>query len=205
VSFDLFLPVLRFTANAREKVGNAVKRRKLTGHGTAWLQTPYLLSLSLLVWEFMESFPAAPAATFRLLNRLDMAFASLLQGRNVETGETLPGFERGPAVSMTEKVRIKSLIERTRMRVVNVMSMGGSEMGLQGGEPTETETETETEDEYGLGRRTADEEGMDDDTDEGGPGEIDRMEMGIARVYERTMVELGGTLGGAPIGIITDY
>jgi hypothetical protein len=29
-------------------------------------------------------------------------------------------------------------------------------------------------------------------------------EMGIARVYDRTMVELGDLLGGSPIGIITD-
>jgi len=28
--------------------------------------------------------------------------------------------------------------------------------------------------------------------------------MGVARIYDRTVVELGDTIGGSPIGIITD-
>jgi hypothetical protein len=34
--------------------------------------------------------------------------------------------------------------------------------------------------------------------------EIDKQEMGIARVYDKTVVELGDVLGASPIGIITD-
>ena len=164
----------------------------------ASLQTPYLLSLALLVTDYLAEFPAAPRATFRLLSKLDVAFASLLQGRNVDTGEMLPGFERGRAVSGTEKVRMKSLVERTRLVVVEVIGgSGGTEASVQDAEP-----ETETEDEYGMGGDTDAE--MDEDLLEDDVRETDRREMGIARVYDRTMVELGDVLGGTPIGIITD-
>lgn len=112
---------------------------------------------------------------FRLLDKLDVAFASLVQGKDAETGETLPGCEGRRGVSGTEKVRIKSLIERTRVVVVEVM----------------TEGEYETEEGNGQDRN---EEMMDMDA------ETD-FAMEIARIYDRTLVELGDTLGGPSIGI----
>ena len=116
----------------------------------------------------------------------------------METGEILPGFETGRAVSGTEKVRMKSLVERTRLVVVNVMAGGGStEASVQDEEP-----EADTEDEYGIGQETDVE--MDEELLEEEERAIDRREMGIAKVYDRTMVELGDLLGGTPIGIITD-
>jgi hypothetical protein len=154
----------------------------------------------------MGDFPASPKATFRLLDRLDVVFSSLLQGRNTETGDILPGFERGPAVSMTEKVRIKSLVEQTRIKVVNVMSSGGTEFSAEEDDDERPALSgIETEDEYGMGTSTMDDDmGDDDDFDEEGAREVDRREIRIAKVYDRTMVELGSMLGGTPIGIITD-
>ena len=165
-------------------------------HSVASLQVPYLLSLALLITQYLPSFPPAPKATFKLLDKLDLAFASLLQGRHIETGEPLPGFEGGRAVSGTEKVRIKSLVDQTRLCVVNVIgSGGGTESG--NGFPDDTD-DFETEDEMEM----IDDDDDDDDDDD--VEEIDRREMGIARVYDRTVVELGDVLGGTPIGIITD-
>jgi hypothetical protein len=145
------------------------------------------------------------------LNKLDLVFASLLQGRNLETGEILSGFDSGRAVSITEKVRIKSLVEQTRIRVVRVL---GAEFGTEAsavGDVTENEMDTETDDDYGTGVGTTREFGDDYDNDEEDDEDVfeesmetDRREINIAKVYDRTVVELGDVLGGTPIGIITN-
>jgi len=140
---------------------------------------------------------------FRLLGKLDIAFASLLQGHNVETGDALPGFETGRRVSGTEKVRIKSLVERTRVAVVEVMSSGEMEEDEEEGTAEEdseledgmvVEMETDTEDEQSR----YDKKLQDEVEDVGG------WDMEVAKVYDRTVVELGDTIGGTPIGIITE-
>lgn len=116
---------------------------------------------------------------FRVLGKLDYAFASLIQGRDADSGDSLPGCERGSGVSGTGKVRIKSIIERTRVVVVEVMSSGEYEQ-----EESTSDLESEAED-----MRDVD---FDYSTD---------YDMEIARVYDRTIVELGDTLGGPAIGI----
>jgi len=149
---------------------------------TASLQVPYLLSLALLVVSYIPSFPAAPRTMFRVLSKLDYAFASLIQGRDVDSGDLLPGCERGSGVSGTGKVRIKSIIERTRVVVVEAMSTGEYEQ--EEGE-VDAESGNETDDDMG-----------DYDVDDAAD-----FDMEIARVYDRTLVELGDTLGGPAIGI----
>lgn len=169
----------------------------------ASLQIPYLLTIALLTANFLPSYPPAPKVMFRLLGKLDIAFASLLQGRNVETGDRLPGFETGRRVSGTEKVRIKSLVERTRVAVVEVMSSGemeedeeqgtdAEESELEDGMVVEMETDTENE----QSRR---EKKLQDEVED-----VGGWDMEVAKVYDRTVVELGDTIGGTPIGIITD-
>ena len=134
----------------------------------------------MLVEQYLTGFVPSPRATFRLLGKLDLAFASLLQGRHVETGEPLPGFEKGRGVSITERVRLKSLVDQTRVYVVEVM--GNSEMD-------EDEDELDTENEVDMDNE-----------------EFDAAhEMCIAKVYDKTISELGDALVGSPIGIITDY
>lgn len=157
--------------------------------GTPSLQVPYLLTLASFIEQFLPGFEEpAPRATFALLDRFDLAFASLLQKRHVETGEALPGFETGRHVSGTEKVRMKSIVDRTRGVVAEVMSRRGG--GGDGGSRVEDVTETETEDEM--------------DVDDGDETVYGGVEMRIARVYDRTVVELGDTIGNTPIGMITD-
>ncbi|KAI9797190.1 MAG: Ribosomal RNA-processing protein 7 [Piccolia ochrophora] len=147
--------------------------------GTPSLQTPYLLSLALLLATYLPYFPPAPRTTFHLLHKFDLAFASLLQGHDVDSGDPLPGFETGKGVSMTEKVRIKSLVERTRVTVVQVM---------RSGEIVEDESAASTED-----VTDDDPDNEDDDmNDDVGVGDAEgtRWDMEIARVYDQTMVEL---------------
>jgi hypothetical protein len=146
----------------------------------ASLQVQYLLSVALLLTSYLTSFPASPRPTFRMLRKLDTAFASLLRGENVDTGEALGGPPTtSRKMSITEMVRLKSLIERTRVVVVDVMGRGEilemreGEKDIDGdGEGDEDE---DREDQEGVGR----------------------WEMEVARVYDLTIVELGELLGNS--------
>ncbi|KAI9754636.1 MAG: hypothetical protein M1835_000874 [Candelina submexicana] len=151
--------------------------------GTPSLQIPYLLSLALLTTSYLPAFQPAPRTMFRLLRKLDFAFASLLQGRDIDTGDALPGFEGGSGkVSTTEKVRIKGLVERTRVSVVEVMREG--------------EIEEEEDEDTDTAGETGDEMLEDMDVDEGFEAQgAEKWDMEIARVYDRTLVELGETMG----------
>ncbi|OKL58393.1 hypothetical protein UA08_06215 [Talaromyces atroroseus] len=153
--------------------------------GTPSLQIPYLISLAGLVNTYLPEYPLGAAAakqTFRLLRKFDVMFASLLVGEDVESGIPLSGFEAGRAgyVSMTEKVRIKSVAETSRIVVVE-MEVGD-------------DVDDEDEDEDGM-----DIDGGDDDDDDAAT-ETRTWEMEAARVYERTIQYLGDELGKAELG-----
>ncbi|KAL8836626.1 MAG: hypothetical protein Q9170_002849 [Blastenia crenularia] len=119
--------------------------------------------------------------------KLDLAFSSLLKGVNTATGEPLPGFggERG-RLSTTEKVRMRGIVERTRVEVVAVAGKEGSLAGVKNVAPVDTDTEDDfnmTEDD--------DVENWEDESSHR------RWEMDIAKVYEKTIVELGVALDAA--------
>lgn len=139
----------------------------------------------------IPAYPAAPRPLFRILDKFDHAFASLLQGSDVETGEPLPGFSTSRrGVSGTDKVRIKSLVERTRVYVAEAMSKGEFE------EDDESPPDTDIEGDLIL------DEPADLDVDE--DGEVENWQMRVARVYDKTLVEIGDSMGGEPIGIRTE-
>ncbi|KAI1925691.1 hypothetical protein LOZ66_004904 [Ophidiomyces ophidiicola] len=166
--------------------------------GTPSLQTPYLISLAGLFNTYLPDYSFSPKSTFRLVKKLDAMFASLLQGEDVETGQPLPGFEtRRNQVSMTEKVRIKSIAESTRMTVLDVQDEGGpSEYDYEDDEGDGSETEGVDDDDMRLGMGGGDDDGGDFGTgeyvDAPGPG---RWEMESARVFEKTIQLLGDELG----------
>lgn len=165
--------------------------------GTPSLQIPYLLSLGLLVGAVVADMPPSPKGLFRVIDKLDHCFASLIQGRDVDTGERLPGFEGRRGVSGTEKVRIRSLVERTRVGVVEAFKRGefefeGEELEEEVGED-EMDMDTEMDGELVL-------EGADLQ----GAEEEESYDMQLARVYDRTIQELGDSLEEPSIGIITE-
>ncbi|KAK2796847.1 hypothetical protein FQN50_009408 [Emmonsiellopsis sp. PD_5] len=158
--------------------------------GTPSLQIPYLISLAGLVSTYLPDFPFSARATFKLIRKLDAIFASLLIGEDVETGRTLPGFtgtagsSGGGVVSMTEKVRIKSIAESARIVTVSVQGRG------DGGDEEEDEEEDEDDEEgdgYGIGN------GYGNGGEFG--AELGRWESESGRVYERTIQLLGDELG----------
>ncbi|KAL9119658.1 MAG: hypothetical protein Q9187_003789 [Circinaria calcarea] len=145
--------------------------------------TPYLLTIALTVSTYLRSFPFSPRPTFSLLRKLDLVFSSLLQGRNLETGDVLSGFEGGRGkVSTTEKVRMRGLVSRTRVVVVEMAGKGTTELGISSATGTETDTEG--------GITTDNDTIMNDDED----NDDENWEMEVARVYERTIVDLGDAL-----------
>lgn len=109
----------------------------------------------------------------------------------METGDALPGFEGGRArLSTTEKVRVRGLVERTRVIVVEVAGKRGSVDDVR----KLTETPTDTEDDL---LTTGNDDAMEGVEDDDGHG---RWEMEVARVYERTIVDLGQFLDSANLG-----
>ncbi|KAL3952407.1 hypothetical protein ACCO45_012350 [Purpureocillium lilacinum] len=147
---------------------------------------PFLLRLASDFTQYIRSFPPAPRATFALLRKLDHCFASLLGGQDIDSAEPLPGFENGlrAGMTVTDMVRCRSLVEQTRVLMVELMSQGTEE------EEEEDEDESETDTDNGLGG--AQESAWD--TDE------ERLHMDAARVYEQTIVKLGDRLGEPLVG-----
>lgn len=150
------------------------------------MQIPYLLNIAGELTEWLTHFPPSPNATFSLLRKLDHCFASLLLGRDIETKEPLPGFEDGlhGGMSGTDKVRCKSLVEQTRILIVDVMSKEPQEEDDDEEADYDTPMETESESEGAGSRSSA--YGEDDDED--------GLDMDVAKVYENTLVQLGEAL-----------
>ncbi|KAI4259826.1 MAG: hypothetical protein L6R42_004375, partial [Xanthoria sp. 1 TBL-2021] len=174
--------------------------------GTPSLQIAFLLTIALTMMTSLLCFPFMPRPTFQLLQKLDLMFASLLKGVSVETGEPLPGSETGRSkLSTTEKVRMRGIVERTRIAVVEVAGKDGS---LADVSTISQPRMTDTEDDFNLTTEDEDVDVLEDESSHR------RWEMDIARVYERTIVELGmaldasgpGNNGGLNIRLaVTDF
>jgi hypothetical protein len=95
------------------------------------------------------------------------------------TGERLPGFEGGRGMSKTEMVRVKSLVEGTRVSILEYMQKAGE---------IEEESDGEEESEGGI------QSGDEGEWEEGRGRGVDRgdleMEMDVARVYEGSLEAL---------------
>lgn len=183
-----------------------MRRLWLTMILVANLQMPYLLNIALLTEEFLPLFdPSARSthATFRLLSKLDFAFSSLLTGHDATTGEFLSGFEPGRSVSTTDKVRLKGIVDRTRLTMVRLLSRqsmtGGDDDDVD--EAMKSDVEKGTEKLTGSRQDTVLFEGFESNgEDEDVYGWEERA---AASIFEQTIEALGDVLGGPPIGIIT--
>ncbi|KAJ9612999.1 hypothetical protein H2200_002940 [Cladophialophora chaetospira] len=141
--------------------------------GTPSLQIPYLLQLAGHACSYLEAFPFS-TSVFPLLAKIDQGFAALLQPAQNDNPATNP-----PQVTITEKVRIKSLVEQTRVEAVNAAATSGHNARLQ----DLTDTETDDDDEE-------DEVDSDDEDEE----ESIRIPLAISRIYNRTLEILGDAL-----------
>ncbi|KAF5576729.1 meiotic recombination DMC1 [Fusarium pseudocircinatum] len=110
-------------------------------------------------------------------------FASLLSGQDIETHETLPGFENGlrGGMTTTEMIRCRSLVDQCRVLMVEVMRDPAEEDEEDEEAETDTETETEEPGIKGWG-------GVEDDDEM-------MLQLDAARVFEKTIVQLNERLG----------
>lgn len=156
----------------------------------ASLQVPHLLNIAGELTTWVTSFAPSPPATFAVLRKLDHCFASLLSGRDIESKEPLPGFENGTGAGMTrtEMVRCKSLVEQTRVLIVDIMNKEPEDEDGGGDENDDDDVETADETETGTNGTGS---FTDPNWDEGD----DTLHMDVARVYENTIVQLGEILG----------
>ncbi|RDA95558.1 hypothetical protein CP533_1206 [Ophiocordyceps camponoti-saundersi (nom. inval.)] len=135
--------------------------------GTPSLQVPFLLKLASDFTQCVRAFPPSPKATFALLAKLDHCFASLLCGHDIDSDEALPGFDNGlrDGMTVTDMVRCRSLVEQTRLLIVEIMSA----------EPDEGED--------------------DDDDDDDEDADMEKLHMDAAQTFQQTIVQLGNRLG----------
>jgi hypothetical protein len=146
-----------------------------------------LLNIANEFTTWLDSFPPSSSATFSILRKLDHAFASLLKGRDIETNEVLPGFDSGSrsGMSKTDMVRCRSLVELTRVVIVDVMGRGAEEMDTEEDTTAESDAPAQSESDAEGGRWGLGAFDEDDET----------LHMDVARVYENTLVQLGEVLG----------
>lgn len=162
----------------------------------AGLQVPFLLKLASDFTQYVRSFPPAPKATFELLGKLDHCFSSLLAGRDISSGESLPGFENRlrAGMTVTDMVRCRSLVEQTRVLMVEVLS--GVPEDEDDDERSEEMVDTATEEPGASANSVSATWDIDDD----------RLHLDAARIYESTIVQLGERLGDSlgTVGTVAD-
>jgi hypothetical protein len=122
---------------------------------------------------------------FSVTNKIDQAFSSLLSGSENGSSGTEPAYH----VSVTEKVRIRSLVEDTRIAAVNAAFEGGHAASIQ------DLTDLETEDE--------DEEDSEED-DIHATQAAASMPLALSKIYKRTLEILGDSLATHSLPQIQD-
>ncbi|KAJ2898325.1 meiotic recombination dmc1 [Zalerion maritima] len=82
---------------------------------TPAIEVPYMLSVADEFIKYAKDFPPSPGPTFQHLHKLDFCFASMLAGKNLNTNVPLPAKD---FLTATDMVRLKGIVERTRLEVV---------------------------------------------------------------------------------------
>lgn len=165
--------------------------------GTPTLQLPYLITITVSTINYLPMFPALPRTTLGFLDKLDIAFATLLGGYDPETRDTLPDLSGSRKISTTDKVRVKGVVERARSTVTkHLVTDEGFAAPV-----TDNKADGANETNGGFVKF----EGFDED-DNSTDGDITSgfNHQDVAHVFERTIMELGELLGGDAIGLVTD-
>lgn len=117
-----------------------------------------------MVAEFLPAFPFDAAPTTKLVSKLDQAFASLLNGWNNDY-----------SISITDRVRIRSVIESTRLAAIE-------RVGQYHCPPDAAVSSRDTEDEDGI-----------DDLPQA--DDQHSLDMNVSRMYEQSLNIVGDSLG----------
>ncbi|KAJ5326165.1 hypothetical protein MYU51_010589 [Penicillium brevicompactum] len=97
---------------------------------TPAIQTEALITLAGLTQTSLPSFSFSAEATLSIFYKFDSVFAALCTGTHPITGAALPGAVVGQSlVTETQKVRIRSLAERTRNQIFSYLSSPSTSVG----------------------------------------------------------------------------
>lgn len=149
--------------------------------------------------DYLASFQLNLKVTFRFLDVLDRCFYALITGNSANPDSTpISAPMASPHFSTTAKVRLNSIVQRTRLHIIKIVEEGPS--NIQGDEMTDMPTPDEGSvmDEVSRGTTPATDitdMTMDNDNyeDEDEDDDIE-WEMAAARVYQLSLTEVGEQL-----------
>lgn len=144
--------------------------------------------------DYLASFQLNLNVTFRFLNVLDRCFYALVTGNSADLDSTpISTPMASPHFSTTAKVRLNSIIQRTRLHIIKLVEEGPSNIlgDILGDEvPTPAEPLTGSAMDGTSRGTTPATMGTGNDGDEEGGDDIE-WEMAAARVYELSLTEVG--------------
>ncbi|KAJ5606894.1 hypothetical protein N7537_003513 [Penicillium hordei] len=127
----------------------------LWASATPAIQTEALITLAGLTQTSLPAFPFDAPPTLNIFHKLDSVFAALCTSTHPLTGAVLPGAQPGQSlVTETQKVRIRSLAERTRYQVFSCLTKsnerGNAANGYGGGDDEDENSGDEVDDPWML-------------------------------------------------------
>ncbi|KKY19940.1 hypothetical protein UCRPC4_g04367 [Phaeomoniella chlamydospora] len=183
---------------------------------TPTLQIPYLLSLASTLLSYLPAFPFSAKSTLRMIRKLDEAFAHLLEqddsnhlsGLHAQQFHNQGNLRR--IVSRTDRVRIRSVCELTRVCITDKSLSPAEDLRDEG---SDASSNSSSEDNNGNERMNDldDEQSQHHDHDMCGhihhiaqvdqheDQEIAHKKQGIANAYEKTLELLGAPLASDPL------
>lgn len=150
---------------------------KSSDRSTATLQIPFLLSLAGIFADYLPAFPFAERPTICLADKLDQAFAILLN-HDRDPVLAVATDTNHHLVSVTDRVRIRSVIERTRIIAVEASTKKPASASAESQDVLENFTDTD----------------YDDFTPDSNRHDRDSLNMSISQIYERSLSILGDSL-----------
>jgi Subunit 11 of the general transcription factor TFIIH len=126
----------------------------------------------------MPAFPFAERPTIRLVDKLDQAFAILLS-QDRDPGLSIATNTNHYLVSVTDRVRIRSVIESTRIIAVEASAKKPASASAESQDVSDNFTDTD----------------YDDFSPDSNRHDRDSLSMSISKIYERSLSILGDSLG----------
>ncbi|CAG8063718.1 unnamed protein product [Penicillium salamii] len=106
----------------------------LWASATPAIQTEALITLAGLTQTSLPSFAFSAEATLSIFHKFDSVFSALCTSTHPITGAALPGAVIGQSLATeTQKVRIRSLAERTRHQVFSCLATSSASTGDEDG------------------------------------------------------------------------
>ena len=130
-----------------------------------------------MIADYLPAFPFLEGPTIHLVDKMDQAFATLLtHAADLPASSAISGIKH--IVSVTDRVRIRSVIESTRIIAVETAANRSASIDIHNA------TEALTDTDYASSS-----------LNDGDERDIDSLNMSISKMYERSLSILGDSLG----------